>query len=131
MTDAELPRNTRHRILVVDDDQFLVELLQEILEEAGYEVTALTSSIAAFRAFSAAPSEFDLIITDEKMPDLSGTNLLEQIFNIGSDVPIILYTDYLNANSIKKARAIGVRAVLGKSCNMNEFITCIRRLLEP
>jgi DNA-binding NtrC family response regulator len=118
------------RILLVDDERFLLDLLQEILEEAGYEVTASASGLAAFRTFSATPLEFDLVIADEKMPGLSGSNLLKQILEIRPDLPVILHTDYPDATSIKKARAIGVKAVLGKSFNMNQLITNIRNLLE-
>jgi DNA-binding NtrC family response regulator len=115
---------------LVDDEKFLLDLLQEILEEAGYEVTALANSTAAFRMFSAAPLAFDLVIADEKMPELSGSDLLEQILTIRPDVPVILHTDYPDATSMKRARAIGVKTILGKSFNMHQLITHIRGLLE-
>jgi DNA-binding NtrC family response regulator len=115
---------------LIDDEKFLLDLLQEILEEAGYEVTASASGIAAFRTFSAAPLEFDLVIADEKMPELSGSDLLERILEIRPDVPVILHTDYPDATSIKRAQAIGVKTILCKSFNMNQLITSIRNLLE-
>jgi DNA-binding NtrC family response regulator len=117
-------------ILVVDDEEFLLDLIREILEEVGYKVTALASSVAAFHLFSAAPSKFDLVVADEKMPGLSGTDLSEQILEIRPDVPVILHTDYLDPGSAKRARAIGVGAIVGKSSNMAQLITYIRRLLE-
>ncbi len=123
-------KTRQSRILLVDDDEFLLDIIREILEEAGYEVTALASSMAAFRVFSAAPSEFDLVITDEKMPELSGTDLSEQILKVRPDVPIVLHTDYPDTASINRSRAIGVRAVISKSLNMNQLITSIRSLLE-
>jgi len=118
-------------ILVVDDEEFLLALVREILEEVGYKVTALASSVAAFHLFSAAPSKFDLVVADEKMPGLSGIDLSEQILEIRPDVPVILHTDYPEEASVRKARAIGVRAIIGKSSNMSQLITYIRRLLEP
>jgi DNA-binding NtrC family response regulator len=127
---SSTPNTRQARILVVDDEQFLLDLIREILEEAGYEVAALVSSIAALRVFSASPSEFDLVIADEKMPELSGSDILEQILKIRPDVPVILHTDYPNVTPTKRARAIGVRAILGKSLNMNQLITSIRGLLE-
>jgi len=117
------------RILLVDDEEFILDILREILEEVGYEVTAQTSSIAAFHLFSSAPSKFDLVIADEKMPELSGTDLSEQILEIRPDVPIILHTDYPDAASVKRAQAIGVRAIVGKSFSMNQLISHVRRLL--
>jgi CheY-like chemotaxis protein len=117
-------------ILVVDDEEFLLALVREILEEVGYKVTALASSVAAFHLFSAAPSKFDLVVADEKMPGLSGVDLSEQILEIRPDVPVILHTDYLDQASARRARAIGVRAIIGKSSNMNQLITYIRLLLQ-
>lgn len=117
-------------ILVVDDEKFLLDLVREILEEAGYRVTALASSVSAFHLFSAAPSKFDLVIADERMPELSGTALSEQILEIRPDIPIILHTDYPDPVSRTKARAIGVRAIVGKSGGMNDLVTHVRRLLQ-
>lgn len=67
---------------------FLLDLIREILEEVGYEVTAQANGVAGFRLFSAAPSKFDLAIADEKMPGLSGTDLSEQMLEIRPDVPL-------------------------------------------
>jgi CheY-like chemotaxis protein len=133
MTQTKTPpgQSTCHsRILLVDDEEFLVDLVREILEEAGYEVTAQTSSVAAFHLFSAAPSKFDLVIADGKMPELSGTELSERILEIRPDIPFILYTDYPDAASVKRALSIGVGAIVGKSISMSELITQVRRLLE-
>ncbi len=126
-----LPLSDAHdrRILLVDDEQFLLELIREILEEAGYRVTALANSVDALRLFSTSPSEFDLVIADEKMPGLSGTDLSEQILQVRPDVPVILHTDYPDAASAKRARAVGVRAIVGKSYNMRALISHIRQLL--
>ena len=123
--------NTNHpKILLVDDEEFLLDLVREILEAAGYEVTAQTSSLAALGRFSVAPSEFDLVIADGKMPELSGMDLSERILEIRPDIPIILYTDYPDAASVKRALSTGVRAIVGKSISMSQLITHVRSLLE-
>jgi len=64
------------------------------------------------------------------MPGLSGIDLSEQILRIRPDVPVILHTDYSDQESMKRARAIGVKAIVGKSSNMAQLITYIRRLLK-
>jgi DNA-binding NtrC family response regulator len=133
MTPAStLPsESTNHAsILVVDDEELLLDLVREILEEAGYQVTALASSVSALHLFSSAPSKFDLFIADEKMPGLSGTELSEQILDIRPDVPVILHTVYPDPASVRKARAIGVKAIVDKSSNMKRLIAYIRRLLS-
>ena len=82
-----------------------------------------------FKCFPRLP-EFDLVITDEKMPELSGTDLLERILILRPDLPVVLHTDYPDTASTSRAHAIGVRTVLAKSPNMNQLITSIRSLLE-
>ena len=64
------------------------------------------------------------------MPELSGADLSERILEIRPDVPVILRTDYPEPASARKAHAIGVKAIVGKSSTMNQLITYIRRLLE-
>lgn len=120
----------RIKILLVDDEEVLVELIRETLEDLGYNVLAVTNSSDALRTFSTSPSKFDLVITDEKMPELSGTDLAEEILEIRRDIPIILYTDFPEISSEKRARAIGVRTILRKSSNMGQLVAYIRRLLQ-
>ncbi len=62
-------------VLFVDDEVTLVELGKEVLEEFGYEVTTRTSSLEALEAFRAAPGRYDVLITDQTMPNLSGEAL--------------------------------------------------------
>jgi DNA-binding NarL/FixJ family response regulator len=64
------------------------------------------------------------------MSGLSGTDLSEQILDIRPDVLVTLHTDYPDQESVKRARAIGVKAIVGKSSNMAQLITYIRRLLK-
>ncbi len=130
-TGTSSEQDTSHsKILLVDDEEFLLELVREILEEAGYEVTAQTSSVAALNLFSATPSKFDLVIADGKMPELSGMDLSERLLEIRPGIPIILYTDYPDAASVKRALSKGVRAIVGKSISMSQLIAQVRRLLE-
>ena len=120
----------RINILLVDDEEVLVDLLREILEDHGYEVRALTSSTEALRIFSDDPKSFDIVVLDEKMPEMLGTDLAEEILQVRPDVPVILYTDYPEVSSAKKALTIGVRTILQKSSRMEELVVYIRRLME-
>lgn len=117
-------------ILVIDDEEILLDLVSEVLEDHGYIVTALTSAPDARDVFLGRPSAFDLVVADEKMPELSGTDLAQEILAIRPDIPVILYTDYPEVSSAKRAKAIGVRAILKKSSRTEELALCIRRLLE-
>jgi CheY-like chemotaxis protein len=73
-----LPRG-RERILFVDDEPMLAHLGQKMLERLGYTVVAYTSSTEALQAFRAAPQDFDLVITDQAMPAMSGTGLAGEL----------------------------------------------------
>ena len=77
------------RILFVDDEEALVNLGREVLERLGYEVTAGTSSIEAFETFRAQPNRYDLVITDQTMPKMTGAELAQKFLYIRPDIPII------------------------------------------
>ena len=117
-------------ILVIDDEEVLLDLVSEVLEEDGYTVTALASAHDALGIFLGRPSAFDLVVTDERMPELSGTDLARQILVIRPDIPVILYTDYPEVSLEKRAKAIGVRAILKKSSRTEDLALCINRVLE-
>ena len=128
---SSAPDTGNASILLVDDEEFFLDLVREILVELGYEVMAMRSSLAALHLFSTAPSEFDVVITDERMPELSGSDLSAQILDIRPDIPVILHTDYPDATAVKRARDMGVKAIVGKSSNMKQLISHVRHLLNP
>ena len=75
----ETPRGRGEVILIVDDEPLLVELAAERLAELGYAPLPFTSSTKALQAFLEAPSSVDLVLTDEKMPELSGSRMVDAI----------------------------------------------------
>jgi CheY-like chemotaxis protein len=90
-TEAEIaPTSDRHRILAVDDSLPLLALLSKILTRGGYEVETFTDPLAALQRFGAAPDAFAAVITDEMMPDMTGTMLAKEIRAIRPAIPIIL-----------------------------------------
>ena len=84
--------------MIVDDDS-LVALAREMLADLGYEPVGFESSSAALQAFRAQPQRYDLILTDEAMPDLVGTELAREIRQIQPTVPIILMSGNGGAQS--------------------------------
>ena len=77
---------------MVDDERVIIRMLKTTLEKLGYRVTEKTSSLEALEEFRAAPQNFDLIITDQTMPDLSGTGLAQKALKIRPEMTIILCT---------------------------------------
>ncbi|WP_163264690.1 ATP-binding protein [Chelativorans alearense] len=93
---AELPRRTGHgeTVLIVDDEKSLLHLGEEMLAALGCEPVGFDASDAAFAAFRADPERFDLVLTDEVMPQMTGTELAGAMHKVRPDVPIVLMTGY-------------------------------------
>jgi CheY-like chemotaxis protein len=126
---APLPVGTE-RILIVDDDKNLVELTQQSVERLGYQVTAVTSSIVALEMFSSHPDYFDLILSDQTMPELTGERLAQKVMAIRSGIPIIICTGHSSRMDAEKADFIGISAFLMKPVTKRELAETIRRLLD-
>ena len=118
------------RILFVDDERLLADMGKQLLERSGYSVTALTSSREALEMFRAQPDQFDLVITDQTMPGLTGVNLAQAIFAIQQNMPIILCTGYSTTISKKKALAMGIREFVMKPMLKNDIAPLIRKVLD-
>jgi CheY-like chemotaxis protein len=82
------------RVLIVDDEPALLQLMQRFVEQLGYDVEAAASGNAAWETFSAAPSSFALIIADMTLPDISGEMLLQQILRVNPSVRILVCSGY-------------------------------------
>jgi CheY-like chemotaxis protein len=111
---ATPPRGHGERILLVDDEVKLAELGQRTLERLGYRVTAHTSPIEAIASFRADPLAFDLLLTDVKMPVLSGTDLAAEVLRLRPGLPVVLSTGFDTEGMADAARRLGVRAILRK-----------------
>ncbi len=91
------------RILFVDDEEALVEMGEDILAELGYEVTSRTSSREALALLKEDPSRFDLVITDQTMPEMTGIELAGEVLAIRADMPIIMCTGFSHVVDADKA----------------------------
>jgi len=129
VTASALPTGTE-RILFVDDEALLVEMAQGILEKLGYHVTVAQHPKDAWNLFLEDPSQFDLIITDQTMPDVTGLTLAQQMLNVHKDIPIILCTGHSETASPEKAHEAGIRAFLMKPLMRKELAETVRRVLD-
>lgn len=127
--EALLPRGNGETIMIVDDERALVELAEEISAGLGYEPVGFMSSSAALRALQDAPQRFDLILTDESMPDLQGTDLAREIRRIRPDIPVIVMSGYGGSQLGNRAAEIGVNAVLRKPLHSRELAEALARAL--
>ncbi|HME44578.1 MAG TPA: PAS domain S-box protein [Syntrophorhabdales bacterium] len=117
------------RILFVDDEEILVEMGKTMLERLGHKVVGQTDSAQALRAFAEHPDEFDLVITDQTMPKMSGVTLAEKLLQMRPDIPIILCTGYSDLVSRKTAQATGIRELMTKPIARKEMAEVIERVL--
>ena len=125
----ETPTGTE-TILFVDDEKGMVDTVKPILERFGYEVHARTSSIEALEAFRAVPGRFDLVITDQTMPNMTGAELAKALLQIRPDIPIILCTGFSELISEEKARNMGIRAFVMKPIVMSQIARTVREVLD-
>lgn len=126
--EAELHQGTG-RILFVDDEEMLALLGKGLLERLGYEVVAYTDSRDALDDFRAAPHRFDLVITDQTMPQLTGVTLIQELRQFRADIPIILCTGFSHMINPEKARALGVDAFVMKPGVSQELAVAIQQVL--
>jgi CheY-like chemotaxis protein len=118
-------------ILVVDDEEALVRLGEEMLAELGYEPVGFASSAAALAAFRAEPERFDLVLSDEAMPEMTGSELAREIRRLRPEIPIVLMTGYVTPALSARARDIGITEVLGKPLVARDIARSLSSALAP
>jgi PAS domain S-box-containing protein len=132
--DESLPSDPllggNERILYIDDEEIQVRSLQHMLERLGYRITGKTDPREALEAFRKEPDAFDLVITDQTMPDLTGAQLAREFLRLRPDLPIILTTGFSETIDEEGARALGVRDFALKPLNMRDLTERIRRALK-
>ncbi|HEY3276135.1 MAG TPA: PAS domain S-box protein [Syntrophorhabdaceae bacterium] len=118
------------RVLFVDDEELLSELGKGVLEKLGYTVTAATDGQKALKIFSQNPTDYDLVLTDQTMPGITGYELARQLLEIRRDLPIILITGHSDSVSAKKAKEAGIRGFLMKPLSTQELAYAVRHALD-
>ena len=118
------------RILLVDDEEAITEAIQQMLRHLGYQVEARTSSLKALESFREQPHNFDLVITDQTMPGMTGEEFAREMMALRSDIPIILCTGFSNIVNEEKAKAMGIRKFIMKPVVTSELAIMIRAILD-
>lgn len=118
------------RILLVDDEEQVVAVTGELLESLGYVVTARTSARESLLLFLQSCNDFDLVITDLTMPYLTGLELCRKMKEVRRDIPIILFTGYLEEFSSDAAKEAGVDAFFMKPVSFKEMAKLVRKTLD-
>ena len=125
-----LPFGGHERVLFVDDEQAITEIVQNMLKYLGYEVEVRTSSIEALELFRVQADRFDLVITDMTMPNMTGDKLAQELLRIRPGIPIILCTGFSEYITEEKAMAMGIREFVMKPLAIRDLAESMRRALD-
>ncbi|MDA3833316.1 MAG: ATP-binding protein, partial [Spirochaetales bacterium] len=125
----DLPHG-KERILFIDDEEFLAQMGQDMLERLGYHVTIRQSSLEALATFQNTPKAFDLVITDQTMPAMTGADLARRMLQIRPDIPIILCTGYSNLIDEDSAKVLGIKEFALKPFTKDVIAKLIRKVLD-
>ena len=118
------------RIMIVDDEDQLLKVLTETLRGLGYQVFPFVRPVEALQAFEENPTGFDLVITDQTMPHMTGFFLASRIRQTRNDLPIILMTGYDQLEDPKKLETLGIQTVLLKPFKKGVLGETLRKILE-
>ncbi len=102
------------RVLCVDDELAVANVVGRVLQRAGHTVTVVTSAPEALALFERTPSDFDLLVTDQTMPQMKGTALISAVLVVRPALPCMLMTGLDDEETIAQARALGVTEILSK-----------------
>jgi PAS domain S-box-containing protein len=118
------------KILLVDDEMSIAYTLQKSLEKLGYKVFTTNSSPEALHIFQKDPDRFNLVITDQTMPKMTGIDLAREIFKIRPDIPVFLCTGYIdNTIDENQIKAMGIKELILKPFNIEEIAKLIQNML--
>ncbi|MDY0749027.1 PAS domain-containing protein [Paucibacter sp. R3-3] len=125
-----IARGREERILLVDDEEALVRLASDMLTELGYQAAGFTSSARALEAFDRDPGAFAAVITDSRMPHMSGVRLIRALRERRSDTPIVLASGFLSTAGLAEARAAGANVILNKPVSRRALAQALSEALK-
>jgi PAS domain S-box-containing protein len=125
---CELPRG-RETVLLVEDEPMVCDVERYLLESLGYRVVAATDASEALRLLGADPARYDVLITDQTMPNMTGEALAREALRIRADLPVIVCTGYQERLPAERASQVGIRACLTKPIELERLAHAIRDVL--
>ncbi len=117
------------KVLIVDDEPSIREILSLILEDAGYNVVTAENGVAALDILK-ADWDFDLLLTDLRMPHMDGVELFERAREINADIEAVIISAYSDVKKAVKAIKLGVFDYLQKDFDSEELLLTVRKAIE-
>jgi len=118
------------RILVIDDEEQILDMIELMLQSLNYKVMTKMESIAALEEFRQNPDDFDLVITDQTMPGLTGFELSKRMLAIRKNIPIVLCTGFSELVNEELVKAVGIRKFTLKPILKSQLSVLIREILD-
>jgi len=118
----------KEKILVIDDEDFILQLAKDILERSNYDVHVMSNGYEGLRLIDT--EKFDLMLTDIRMPDISGLDLIRNVRNRNNEMPIIVITGHGTLDIAIKAIRLGAQGFLLKPFTPEELRSSVSEALE-
>ncbi len=118
------------RILFVDDEETITRIGKKALSKLGYHVSPYTEPSKALEEFKKDPYAFDLLVTDQTMPEMTGVELVEKIIEIRPDIPVILCSGFSQTLTPETIKELGIREFVLKPVSPNELANIIRQVID-
>ena len=123
-------KESGNNILIIDDELAVANYLKEVIQQAGYTVTVFTDPGAALAQFKENPDRFDLVITDQTMPGVSGDVVMQTMLEQRPELPIIICTGYSEAVDARAALALGAVGYVTKPVKVSHLVDIVQHALH-
>ncbi len=125
-------QDEKPRILVIDDEQQIAELLVIMLQDMGFHVTASTDSKEAIELIKKSKEQggYDLILTDLSMPDISGLEIGKLVRTLLPETPVLLLTGWSNDLKSKEIKDAGISAIINKPFKIDSLLSTISQVID-
>ncbi|MBC8208270.1 MAG: PAS domain-containing protein [Desulfobulbaceae bacterium] len=118
------------QVMLIDDERSILAMQQTVLNYLGYKVTCFNDSEEAMEFFTTHPDQFDLIVTDQTMPKITGIEVIHQVLKLRPHMPIIISTGYSSILHKEEALSIGARIFLRKPVKIEVLAAAVREALD-
>lgn len=115
--------------MVVDDEGPIRNLTRHFLNEAGYRADIFANGMEAWQALSRTPRNWDLLITDQTMPGITGEQLATMVMEIRPEMPVLLSSGYVPNMNPAQAKTMGVSAYLPKPLDRDTLLNAVAKAL--
>jgi PAS domain S-box-containing protein len=127
---APLPRGNGERVLLVEDEKPLMLLTEEMLAALNYEPAGFTNPSEALEEFRLDPSRFDVVVLDQLMPGMTGTELAKQVRQVRADMPVVLISGYTGPVLTQHALSAGIDHILTKPLDLRQIADALSKVLS-